>query len=247
MEIADVVTNAVQHIKLENSYFRDDRRGSGMQAKIIIGISLGCFILCSGCAIGRQLHYEDDLFDYQSSPSLEKINKVVGLEELLDKRPAGERNKLPPDQLVYQSAPKRITNVLLKDFQESGLFKEIHSPAQPQDDYVIHGSIERFIWEWRDTGYSKFTQTGLVVIFLPFLRLPTLFGAPDKQEYCMVDISLEVKDNKTGRVIANIRESAKASRGISMYTLALGQDVSEAFRSVAEKLKRKLAEAIKSG
>jgi hypothetical protein len=171
---------------------------------------------------------------------------IVGMNELSDKRPSDEEYRFPPDSIcnspspVNQTVSRRITSVLLKDFRGSGLFKEIHCPAQPQDDYVISGSIERLVMQPQRTFFEK----NFLVGFFPVLQLPLLFGATFRQECCIVDISLEIIDNKTNTVIANIRESSKAVLDVSIYDSELGRDVTEAFCNVVNKLKKDLAEKI---
>jgi hypothetical protein len=168
------------------------------------------------------------------------------MNELLDKRPSDEEYRFPPDSIcnspldVNQTVSRRITEVLLKDFQDSGLFKEIHCPVKPQDDYVINGSIERLIMQSQKTSFVR----NFLVGFFPVLQLPLLFGATFMQECCIVDISLEVRDNKTNTVIANIRESSKSVLDVSIYDSELGSDVTEAFCNVIGKLKKDLAEKI---
>lgn len=211
-----------------------------MSKKILIGFALLTLGLCTGCA--HQYHYKENLFDYQptSVPLRQRIDKVVGLNTLLDQRPENELSKRPPDKRLYHDFAQNVTDFLLQDFQMSNLFKEIHSPAQTTDDIVISGSINRFFFEgWKKTWLGNAYESWWGFFFPP-ISLSLLFGAPYANEYCIIDISLEVKDNKANTTLARFTESAKAVQGISMGTNKLGQDVTEAFRQVTRRLKENL-------
>lgn len=223
-----------------------------MTQKIIVTVSLFFLLLSSGCV--HQLRYKENLFEYQlvPIPVHKRIDKVAGLNLLLDQRPEDELDKCPPDKRLYHNFAQNVTNLLLQDFQKSQLFKEIHWPAQSTDDIVIDGFINRFMWDGRDTFAGRIQKgegpLGWLAVFCPVVALPFLLGAPLRQEYCMIDISLEVKDNKTGVIITYVKEISKAKQGIiSLYGCSseAGQDVTDAFRQVAEKLKEDLAEKIK--
>ena len=211
-----------------------------MSKKILISFVLLTLGLCAGCA--HQCHYKDNLFDYQptSISARHRINKVAGLNILLDQRPENELSKRPPDKRLYHNFAQNVTELLLQDFQKSQIFKEIHSPAQTTDDIIINGSITRFFFEgWEKTWLGKAYESWWSFFFPP-ISLSLLFGVPYANEYCIIEISLEVKDNKTNAILANFTESAKAVQGISIGTNKLGQDVTEAFRQVVEKLKSNL-------
>jgi len=211
-----------------------------MSKRILIGFTLLTLWFCAGCV--HQYHYKENLFDYQpTSVSVrQRIDKVVGLNILLDQRPENELGKRPPDKRLYHNFAQNVTELLLQDFQKSQIFKEIHSPAQATDDIIISGSITRFFFEgWEKTWLGKAYESWWSFFFPP-ISLSLLFGVPYANEYCIIEISLEVKDNKANAILANFTESAKAVQGISMGTNKLGQDVTEAFRQVAEKLKSNL-------
>ena len=215
-----------------------------MPKKLITWLSIICFSFCYGCA---HYHYQDDLFKCPVLPSAIKINKAIGMNELLDNRPNDEKGYFPPDNLCNkfqaenQTVSKRITEVLLKNFQESGLFKEIHFSVQPQDNYVINGSIERLVMKSKSTFW---TSNPLVGIFPP-LQFPVLFGVAFNQQYCIVDISLEVRNNQTNTITASIRASSRVVLNMSIYDSEAGKDVTEAFCNVVNQLKKELSEKIK--
>lgn len=215
-----------------------------MTQKIILTVNLLSLLLFSGCA---PRYFKENLFDYQLSsiPAHQRIDKVAGLNLLLDQRPEDELGKCPPDKRLYHNFAQNVTNLLLQDFQKSQLFKEIHSPAQSTDDIVINGSINRFFFEhgektWVGKSYEQWWS-----FFFPLISLSLLCGAPYANEYCIIDISLEVKENKINTTFINFRESAKAVQGLGMRTGECGRDVTKAFRQVAEKLKEDLSAKIK--
>lgn len=216
-----------------------------MFKKAAIWLTLLSLGLSTGCA--SKISYRKDLFQYQPAriASNKRIDKVVGLNLLLDKRPEEERMRLPPDPYIFESVAERVTLLFLEDFKKSHLFKEIHFPAQATDDLIIDGVINRFFWEqWEQTFWGDVYSFPLTAIF-PIIALPVFLGAPTQREYCIIDISLEIKDNKNNEALAQIRESSKSTQGISFYgPRLLGKDVTEAFCSVTDKLKKELVEKI---
>lgn len=211
-----------------------------MPKRILITVLVLVLGFCTGCA--HQFRYKEDLFNYQPTPILahQRIDKVVGLNVLLDQRPDNERGNIPPDKRFHRYFAEAATELLLQDFQKSQLFKEIHSPAQPTDDIVIDGSINRFFFEaWERTWLGNAYEQGWSFFFPP-ISLSLLFGAPYANEYCIIEISLEVKDNKTNATLTTFKEHAKETQGISMGTTECGQDVTKAFCQITQKLKENL-------
>ncbi len=210
-----------------------------MFKKAFIGISLLLLVSCLGCA--TRMTYKDNLFEYQPALSKQKIDKVVGLNLLLDKRPEVEKKNLPPDKYIYDSVSERVTLLLVDDFKKSNLFREIHSPAQPTDDIIIDGTIDRLFWEpCKKTAYGQVSENPISGLF-PLVGIVGVLGASHRQEYTIITLSLTVKDNKNDKVLANLQKTAKAAKGISFYTKELGQDVALSFRTVTQKLKEDLA------
>jgi len=213
-----------------------------MSKRILIGVMVLALGFCVGCA--HRFPYKENPLDYQPTPipAHQRIDKIVGLNLLLDQRPENERGKLPPDKRLYHNFTQSFTNLLLQNFQKSQIFKEIHSPAQPTDDLIINGSINRLFFEgWEKTWLGKAYESWWSFFFPP-ISLSLLFGAPYANEYCIIDISLEVKDNKTNTTLARFTESAKAVQGISMGTNECGQDVTQAFQQITKELKENLLE-----
>jgi hypothetical protein len=188
---------------------------------LIFGIAI---IILSGCASLNG----DVPFRYQ--PSLvsygKQIEKTVGLNMLEDKRPEGD--------IAYTKSIKdvaeKVTSKLLEDLEKSKIFREIHYPAQSDDDLTIDGTINRFIWKFYSTPIS----------YIPGINLAIYFGAPCYDAYGIASIALEVKDNKTGNMLATIDESSEIRDSYSLYNFKAGEagaELSEAFRDVAKKLK----------
>jgi hypothetical protein len=158
---------------------------------------------------------------------------VVGLNMLVDDRPSGD--------IAYTKSIKdlaeKVTSKILEDFDKSKLFKEIHYPAQPGDDIVINGTIDRFMWKLYATPIS----------YMPFLCLVVYFGVPCNEAYGIAGITLEVKDNKTNSLIAKLVESSKMESQYTLYNFKAGEagsELEEAFRDVAKKLKEDLLNRI---
>ncbi len=170
-------------------------------------------------------------FRYQPSlvSSAKKIDKTVGLNMLLDKRPEGD--------IAYTKSIKdiseKVTAKLLEDFKVSNIFKEIHYPAQSGDDIVINGTIDRFIWKLYATPIS----------YIPILNLVCYFGVPINEAYGIATIALEIKDNKTGSIIGVIEGTSRTDNSYTLYNFKAGEagtELEEAFREAAKKLKEGL-------
>lgn len=208
-------------------------------------IFLPIFILMSGCArfyTGTQDTLS--LYSISSLPSEQKINKAAGINRLTDNRPTNEKDRLPYAGKKERAASSldRITFLLVEDIKKSRLFKETHYPAQPTDDIIINGSINRMDWHTKQTSWGEYYNSLvgqlLTVLFLPS-RLPSLLGAPEKQEYCTADISIVVKDSKTGVVIGEFSASSQADALIrNPYGPVDGHSAAIAFSNVVNELKK---------
>jgi hypothetical protein len=170
-------------------------------------------------------------FRYQPSlvSTTKKIDKTVGLNMLLDKRPEGD--------IAYTKSikdiPEKVTSKLLEDFEKSKLFKEIHFPPQAGDDIVVNGTIDRFMWKLYATPIS----------YIPVLNLVIYFGVPCNEAYGVAGITLEIKDNKTGSIIGRLEESSRVDSSYTLYNFKAGDagsELEEAFRDVGKKLKEDL-------
>lgn len=130
--------------------------------------------------------------------------------------------------------PEKITAKLLEDFNSSGIFKELHYPPQANDDITINGRINRFIWKLYSTP-------------LGYVPLVSYAGISTLRAYGAVEIILEIKDNRTGVVIATLQESADIKNAFTVYNFKIGDSGSEledAFREVGRKLKKALLEKL---
>jgi len=219
-----------------------------MFKKLFIWFNLFLLGLCTGCApLG---YYEKNLFEYQPKPVFsnnKRIDKVAGLNLFLDKRLEGVKDTQgffglsAGNKHTRKTVGETITILLLEDFKKSNLFKEIHYPPQAGDEIIISGSIDTFLNDSKLTFFSKAQSGGNILGFLfPPLGVAIFFGAPALQESCTIDISLEVKDSKSGMLLANFKESAKVAKGVSVYRWGAGQAVTDSFREVAGKLKEDL-------
>jgi hypothetical protein len=186
-----------------------------------------CVIFCfisAGCASLNS----NVPFRYQ--PSLlavtHTIDKTVAIEVLADSRPAKD--------IAYTKnitdVSQKITAKLLQDFKDSKLFKEIHYAVQENDDIVISGSINRFIWKLSPHPLS----------YVPLLAY---FGTPTFRAEGLAAITLEVKDKKTGTVLATFQESANMANLFTVYNFKVcegGTELEDAFRELGRKLKEDL-------
>lgn len=225
-----------------------------MFEKLFIWFNLFSLILCTGCApVG---YYEKNLFEYQPKPVFsnnKRIDKVVGVNLLLDKRfeekkDTGEDVRKPQrgffgfppgNKHTRKTVGETITIILLEDFKKSNLFKEIHYPPQAGDEIIISGSLHTLLNDSKLTFFGE-AQRNIWGFLFPPVGVAIFFGAPALQESCTIDISLEVKDNKSGMLLANFKESAKTIKGVSVYRWGAGEAVTNSFREVAGKLKENL-------
>lgn len=185
-----------------------------------------CFsiLFLNGCASLNG----DVPFRYQ--PSLlsanQKINKTAALNMLTDMRPQGDKAYTES----IKDISEKVTSKLLEDFEKSRIFKDVHFSITTQDDLIINGTINRFMWKLYDTPVS----------YIPFLCIVVFFGVPCAEAYGIVDITLEIKDSKTGQIIGRFQEYSKQSSSYSIYNLKAGEygaELSDAFREVVKKLK----------
>jgi len=228
-----------------------ERRGIKEKKQVLTNLIFLAFlpilVLMSGCA-SSPYNNLNILAQYRVSslPSEERINMTAGLNGLVDNRPLKEKDNLPPHSKLKQPVSDIVTSILLKDFKKTRLFKEIHYPVQPTDDIVINGSINRLFFENGMTSWGKFYYKDFqIAALLPIFWLPHIFGVPSSREHSEIDISLEVKDSKTGVIIASFNASSKEDREIRIpYGPATGISAAVAFSNVANKLKEGLIEKI---
>lgn len=191
---------------------------------VLLGI---CIIVLSGCASLNgdvPFRYQPSLASYNR-----KIDKTVGLNMFVDKRP--DADKAYTESI--KDVSEKVTSKLLEDFDKSKIFKEIHYPSQTGDDIVINGAIDRFTWKF----YAK------TIYYIPGLNLVCYFGVPYADAYGIAGITLEVRDNKTGKVLYSFAEESKMVNSYTFYNVKAGDsgaELSEAFREVGKKLKEDL-------
>lgn len=148
---------------------------------------------------------------------------------LIDKRPEGD--------VAYTKSisdiSEKITSKLLEDFNASKVFKEVHYPPQREDDIIINGTVDRFMWKFYATP----------IYYIPILNLVCYFGVPYSEAYGIAGISLEIKDNKTGAIIGTLQESSRFDSSYTFYNFKAGDagtELEDAFRDTAKKLKEDL-------
>lgn len=170
---------------------------------------------------------------FQYQPSLtgsdKKINKSVGMIVLKDKRPEADISNTKS----IKDLPEKVTAKLLEDFEKSDIFTEIHNRKKAEDDIIISGSIKRFMWK----------ATPSPLMFIPFLNLLIYFGVPTYTIEGTAEITLTLKDNKTGELIKSFTESSTATNTYNLYNFKTGDagaELSEAFRDVAKQLKEEI-------
>ncbi len=149
-------------------------------------------ILVSGCASLKG----DVPFRYQPSliPVTQKVDKIAGINMLTDNRPKGDISYT----VSIKDISEKVTSKLLEDFEKSKIFTEIHYPAQLDDDIVINGTIDRFIWKLYATP----------VAYIPLLPY---FGVPCYEAYGIAGVTLKMQDNKTGTLFGEFSEESKVS------------------------------------
>ena len=169
-------------------------------------------------------------FGYQ--PSLiavsKKVNKNVGFDVLIDKRPS---NEVKATERPIQDVTNKITYKIIEDFRSSGIFTEVNFPAKDTDDLIIKGEINKFIWREDNNWFA--------VIFLPLVY----FGLPVGDYVGEADITLKVIDNKTGQVLGTVRGAGEQRLTVTLYSMSVGEigsELAEAFRQCVKQLKEKI-------
>lgn len=170
-------------------------------------------------------------FQYQPSliSSTKTIDKTVGLNMLFDKR--SEKDIKYTESI--KDISEKITSKLLEDFEKSKIFKEIHYPARPEDDIIISGTIDRFIWQMYSTTIN----------YIPGINLAIYFGVPCYKAYGAAGITLEIKDTESGLTIGTLKKTSEIETPYSLYNFKAGEagaELADAFRDVAKQLKEGL-------
>jgi len=188
----------------------------------------------SGCT-----HLNSEVpFSYEpSSVAVSKnIEKTAGFNLLLDKRP--ESDIAYTD--VIKDVSEKVTVKIIEDFDRSKIFKEIYFPLRGNEDVVINGTLNRFMWKKHVWKWEYIPGVDLLL---------ELMGVPGMTFDATADITLEFKDAKSGEVLGVFRQSSTTTRTVNAYANPLPQNVggelSDAFREVVNKLKCDLLEKIK--
>jgi len=188
----------------------------------IIFLCLVCFVGCANLKTRKITGYVPSLID-------EELDLNIGIELLLDRRPAVDK-KFTAD---IEKVPEEVTDKLLEYFKATSPLREIHYPSQEDDDIVIQGEIRRFMWR----SYSK------AATYIPLVNLYVYLGIPCKTAYGLTHISLILKDNKTGKIIGRFDEYSKVAKSYSLYEfrkIDFASELEQSFKEVASKLKRKI-------
>jgi hypothetical protein len=125
---------------------------------------------------------------------------------------------------------EKVTAKVIEDFEDSKIFDAVNYPPQETDDLIINGKINRFMWQM----YSS------TISYIPGVNLAMYFGAPAYEAYAITDISLEIKDSKTGKILGTFTEQSEIKNPHTLYNVKAGEygaELAETFRDVVKTLK----------
>jgi hypothetical protein len=164
-------------------------------------------------------------------PSLveKELGLKIGMELLKDRRPAVDK-KFTAD---IKDVPSEVTEKLIEYLTATGPIKQISFPAGEDSDIIIAGTIHRFMWR----AYNK------APTYIPLINLYVYLGIPCKTAYSMIHITLELRDNRTGRVIDSFDEYAKVVKNYNLYDykkVDYAIELQQSFRQVASRLKKRI-------
>ena len=204
-----------------------------MSEKIRILLAVSILIICfSGCvSLNGNLPFE-----YQPSllSSSHTIDKKVGMDLFQDGRPKDDVENTES----IKDISEKITSKLIEDFEKSKLFEDLHFSQRVEDDLIIEGTVNRFMWEMHMTP----------IVYIPLVNFAVYFGATCIKSNGIADITLVVKDAKNGKALGTFQADSKVSESYTMYKMkagAAGAELAEAFRTVAKDLKQQIAKIIK--
>ena len=185
----------------------------------------GCLLVFTGC-----MSLKGNVpFQYQPSliSSSKKIDKSVGFNIANDARPEKQVKAL---EKTIKDIPNKLTYKMMEDFKASSIFREVNFPPQDSDDIVINSTINQFSWRVNTNWFA-------VIFYLMY------FGMPVEEHVGNVDVSLEIVDNKSGKVLGTIRGSGEQKLSYSLYNMSVGEagsELAEAFRLTVKDLKEKI-------
>lgn len=194
-----------------------------MSKKFVI-FSLAVFFF-TGCANLKT----KDIAPYVPSLIERDLDIRVGMEPLKDVRPALDKELTRN----ITDVSKEVSEKLLEYFKQ-GTLRNINYPSQDDDDLVIIGEIRRFVWH----GYSK------IATYIPLVNLYVYMGLPCKTAYSFTHIYLELRDNKTGKLIDTFEEFSKVAKNYNLYEIKKidsAAELEDSFKDVASKLRGRIA------
>lgn len=194
-----------------------------------------CLLFLSGCA---SFPYGEKVFQYRPIPvpTTGKIEKSVGLNILVDALPAKDKTYAKN----ISNLCERITAKILEDFSASGIFTNIHLGVQPGDDISIGGTVNRFVWKGRNNPK----------VWIPLVGT---FISPGWFTNGVVDITLEIREIKTGSVIGVLQKTSELKGGYSMNEMPGHMrgdeaeiELTNAFKNVVHGLKQDILAKLNS-
>jgi len=212
-----------------------------MKSKIFsIAIGFVCLSLVSGCIFSKNriIKSEEGFFTFTE----ERSNSEKSQEDKIDKKEgdfigfSGLVDMRPQQDISYMTSIKeKVSEEVLRELRASGVFPSIHYPIQQQDQIEIRGCIYKF------TGVSADTM----ISYIPVMNVFTIFGLPSQRVTGEVDISLEVKDRKTNKVIKSFRHKFKSQKKYNIYSFSQEREKEELANSFM-KVVQELIEDIQS-
>jgi hypothetical protein len=184
-------------------------------------------IILTGCASlngNGPFQYPNSLVTFQSP-----VDKIVGMKLLTDNRPEADKE----NTIRISDVPEKISARLLADINSSKIYGDIHYPSRSGDMVIIEGSIDRFMWKYTPEPYAV----------IPLVNLILYFGVPSAHATGTAQITLEVKNAQSGKLLGKFTESASNTSTFTMYNRNAGEsggELADAFREVVKKLKEDL-------
>jgi len=195
---------------------------------LIIGVTILCFSGCASLNGSVPFNYQPSLL-----ASTETINKTAGMELLIDQRP--EKDEAYTKSI--KDVSEKVTSKLIEDFEQSRLFENIHFSQEVGDDFIIEGVVNRFMWKMYATPIS----------YIPLINLVIYFGVPCSESYGIAEITLIVKDARSGKILGTFKSESKVTDVYTLYNVKAGEagaELAEAFRNVAKDLKEQIVRKI---
>lgn len=195
-----------------------------------LGALLVCAVSFSGCTTLKG----NVPFQYQPSliSTSKKIDKTVGINLIEDAR---SQDQIKSMDKAIKDVPNKVTYKIMEDLRVSSIFKEVNFPAKETDDIVINGKLNKFNWKVNTNFFALFTYL-------------YIFGLPIEEHVGEVDITLELVDKHSGRVLAVVQGDDVEKVSYTMYNMSVGEfgsELAEAFRESVKEAKEKMISEIK--